>query len=159
MFGIVTATVCVPFFLLVGSLNSRRGMQFWRNVLKTAFKRIGASFAWLFGRGNKDEQEADDEEELKPGTNVPKMQRSGSAEAGMRMRLRRWSTNARLAEVDDEKQMKARRLSTVAIPGPQQQEDDLRADQKPNVALGSTRLAELIRQESRRDHLSYSPEV
>lgn len=29
-FGIVMATVCIPFFLLIGSLNTTSGMEFWR---------------------------------------------------------------------------------------------------------------------------------
>ncbi|TVY80629.1 hypothetical protein LSUE1_G003971, partial [Lachnellula suecica] len=30
LFGIVMATVCIPFFLLIGSLNTTIGMEFWR---------------------------------------------------------------------------------------------------------------------------------
>jgi hypothetical protein len=30
-FGIVMATVCIPFFLLIGSLNTTSGMEFWRS--------------------------------------------------------------------------------------------------------------------------------
>ncbi|TVY32020.1 hypothetical protein LSUB1_G008535 [Lachnellula subtilissima] len=30
-FGIVMATVCIPFFLLIGSLNTTSGMAFWRS--------------------------------------------------------------------------------------------------------------------------------
>ncbi|KAE9369731.1 hypothetical protein N431DRAFT_52754 [Stipitochalara longipes BDJ] len=29
-FGITMATVCIPFFLLIGSLNTNSGMEFWR---------------------------------------------------------------------------------------------------------------------------------
>ena len=29
-FGIVMAVVCIPFFLLIGSLNTTSGMEFWR---------------------------------------------------------------------------------------------------------------------------------
>jgi hypothetical protein len=29
-FGIVMALVCVPFFVLIGSLNTTSGMEFWR---------------------------------------------------------------------------------------------------------------------------------
>jgi hypothetical protein len=31
VFGIVMATVCVPFFLLIGSLNTTSGMEFWQS--------------------------------------------------------------------------------------------------------------------------------
>lgn len=30
-FGITMATVCIPFFLLIGSLNTTSGMEFWRS--------------------------------------------------------------------------------------------------------------------------------
>jgi hypothetical protein len=30
-FGVVMATVCIPFFLLIGSLNTTSGMEFWRS--------------------------------------------------------------------------------------------------------------------------------
>jgi hypothetical protein len=30
-FGIVMATVCVPFFVLIGFLNTTAGMEFWRD--------------------------------------------------------------------------------------------------------------------------------
>jgi hypothetical protein len=29
-FGVTMATVCIPFFLLIGSLNTTSGMEFWR---------------------------------------------------------------------------------------------------------------------------------
>ncbi|CZR64326.1 uncharacterized protein PAC_14224 [Phialocephala subalpina] len=43
VFGIVMATVCVPFFLLIGSLNTTSGMEFWRSkwhqLLRWIFRR------------------------------------------------------------------------------------------------------------------------
>ncbi|RDL37757.1 Magnesium transport protein CorA, transmembrane region [Venustampulla echinocandica] len=39
-FGIVMATVCVPFFLLIGSMNTSRGMYFWRNDVRQMVVRI-----------------------------------------------------------------------------------------------------------------------
>lgn len=49
----VTATVCVPFFVLIGSLNTSRGMHFWRHKTHQAFDNIGAFLAWIFGCGRK----------------------------------------------------------------------------------------------------------
>lgn len=49
-FGIVTACVCVPFFVLIGSLNSNRGMHFWHRKTQAAFRMIGELLAWV-GRG------------------------------------------------------------------------------------------------------------
>lgn len=37
------ATVCVPFFLLIGSLNTTSGMEFWRS-------KWHQLLYWLFGR-------------------------------------------------------------------------------------------------------------
>jgi hypothetical protein len=34
-FGVVLASVCIPCFLLVGSMNTNAGMRFWRNVAKS----------------------------------------------------------------------------------------------------------------------------
>ncbi|EPE31466.1 Magnesium transport protein CorA, transmembrane region [Glarea lozoyensis ATCC 20868] len=34
-FGVVLASVCLPCFLLVGSMNTYAGMRFWRNTAKT----------------------------------------------------------------------------------------------------------------------------
>jgi len=33
-FGVVMATVCVPFFLLIGSMNTNRGMRFWQENMR-----------------------------------------------------------------------------------------------------------------------------
>ena len=33
-FGVVLASVCLPCFLLVGSMNTNAGMEFWRNMAK-----------------------------------------------------------------------------------------------------------------------------
>lgn len=46
-FAVVTICVCVPFFFLVGSLNSTRGLRFWRNKTSAAFRAIGGFFSWL----------------------------------------------------------------------------------------------------------------
>ena len=40
LFGIVMAVVCIPFFLLIGSLNTSSGMEFWR----TKWHRV---LAWM----------------------------------------------------------------------------------------------------------------
>ncbi|KAI7223907.1 hypothetical protein KC333_g217 [Hortaea werneckii] len=65
-FGIVTAVVCVPFFVLIGSLNTTRGMHFWRQKSRIALHKLAIFIAWLFGCGRKrDDKEIDlDEEEL-----------------------------------------------------------------------------------------------
>jgi len=45
-FGVVMVVVCLPFFLLIGSLNTTAGMTFWRDKwhrLLNWFKRIGST--------------------------------------------------------------------------------------------------------------------
>lgn len=49
VFGIVMATVCVPFFLLVGSLNSTRGLTFWKNRWKSVWHASTAFVKWSLG--------------------------------------------------------------------------------------------------------------
>lgn len=59
VFGIVMSTVCIPFFFLIGSLNTTQGMKFWRSK----YHRV---IAWLFSKNkNKKEKEdkSDDEDE------------------------------------------------------------------------------------------------
>lgn len=50
IFGIVMTTVCVPFFFLIGSLNTTQGMRFWRS-------RYHAVIAKAFGKKSKEEEE------------------------------------------------------------------------------------------------------
>ena len=57
VFAIVTAVVCIPFFVLIGSLNTNRGMAFWRRRTKAVFRSIGSFFTWLAG-GAKSEEPA-----------------------------------------------------------------------------------------------------
>ena len=48
-FAIVTSTVCVPFILLIGSLNTHRGMTFWREKTHMIINKTILFFAWLAG--------------------------------------------------------------------------------------------------------------
>ncbi|KAI5356840.1 Putative Mg2+ transporter protein, CorA-like/Zinc transport protein ZntB [Septoria linicola] len=52
-FGIVTATVCVPFFILIGSLNTVRGMTFWRKKTRNGVQHALDAVAWIRGRPRK----------------------------------------------------------------------------------------------------------
>lgn len=49
-FAIVTATVCVPFLILIGSLNTHRGMNWWRAKTKLVFAVTSDVCVWA-GRG------------------------------------------------------------------------------------------------------------
>src|SRR6476661_1952283 len=52
-FAITTCAVCIPFFILIGSLNSRRGLHFWKRKMQAAFSAISAFFRWMTGRRKK----------------------------------------------------------------------------------------------------------
>ena len=54
-FAVVVAVVCIPFFILIGSLNTASGMKFWRAKTGAAFRSIVSFFAWL-GRGGKSQE-------------------------------------------------------------------------------------------------------
>ena len=45
-FGVVMATVCVPFFLLIGSMNTSRGMKFWTEQFGSFLIYITRFFTW-----------------------------------------------------------------------------------------------------------------
>jgi hypothetical protein len=45
-FGIVMATVCIPFFLLIGSMNTNRGMKFWTEQFGSFWARTTRIFTW-----------------------------------------------------------------------------------------------------------------
>lgn len=95
-FGIVTATVCIPFFLLIGSLNTTRGMEFWRTRWDMGWHSLIAFCSWLArcGRPRRVSTSVHDA----PSDNgtsapLPPMSRSTSAQDSKATRLRRWSQN------------------------------------------------------------------
>ncbi|KAL8725277.1 MAG: hypothetical protein Q9181_006477 [Wetmoreana brouardii] len=47
-FGIVTAVVCLPTYMLIGSLNTTSGVHFWRSKTKQFFAFIGRMLTNLF---------------------------------------------------------------------------------------------------------------
>ena len=46
-FAIVSATVCVPFLILIGSLNTHRGMNWWRSKTKLFFTVTRDICIWI----------------------------------------------------------------------------------------------------------------
>ncbi|KAK8233829.1 hypothetical protein HDK77DRAFT_375870, partial [Phyllosticta capitalensis] len=46
-FGAVLACVCIPFFLLIGSLNTNKGHEFWKERCKASWRAIRWFFALL----------------------------------------------------------------------------------------------------------------
>ncbi|KAL8834747.1 MAG: hypothetical protein Q9170_003624 [Blastenia crenularia] len=47
-FGVVTAVICLPTYMLIGSLNTNSGIHFWRRKTKQFFALIGRVFKRLF---------------------------------------------------------------------------------------------------------------
>lgn len=92
-FGIVMATVCVPFFLLIGSMNTNRGMYFWRNDVRRMVVRL---YFWITRRqpppprpkaGDNDEN--GDWDSMGPPRRIES--RSLTAVEGMRERTNQYS--------------------------------------------------------------------
>lgn len=98
-FAIVVAVVCVPFFILIGSLNTTRGMNFWRMRTKAVFNRIGVFFAWL-ARGAKNRE---------PDLISAKSFASTTSASGTRSRS--WSLGRRTST--EQRQMQRARASTL----------------------------------------------
>lgn len=71
-FGVTLATVCVPFFLLIGFLNTDSGYRLWMEKTKQLWH-------WLRPKPKP----KDDAQDFEPSP----MNRSWSADEGMRMRL------------------------------------------------------------------------
>jgi hypothetical protein len=76
-FGVTLATVCVPFFLLIGFLNTESGYKYWARKTK-AF--------WRWVRSEPKERKPDADTDSPP----PSVSRTYSTEEGMRLRLGDW---------------------------------------------------------------------
>lgn len=49
-FGIVIVIICVPTYMLIGSLNTTSGLKFWSHKTNVFFSQIGHLFAATFAR-------------------------------------------------------------------------------------------------------------
>lgn len=96
-FGIVTGTVCVPFFILIGSLNTTKGMQFWRAKTHAAIKYIVAVCIWISTLGRRGNYHPDkaSSKEVEPSSSRTSMNldRAVTMDSAAAMRIRRWSSN------------------------------------------------------------------
>lgn len=61
-FAIVTSTVCVPFLILIGSLNTHRGMNWWRTKTKLVFNVSSDVCVWVAKGGPFARKPQDDPE-------------------------------------------------------------------------------------------------
>lgn len=76
-FGITMATVCIPFFLLIGSLNTTLGMRFWVGK----WQRL---VSWVMRTPvSQDEETSDDEDETDDGENRKQKQKPKYRERSM----------------------------------------------------------------------------
>ncbi|KAK0908711.1 hypothetical protein LTR91_003939 [Friedmanniomyces endolithicus] len=130
-FGIATATICIPFFVLLGSLNSTRGMNFWRGKTVLLFHKIREFFSWLL-RGGRPRRPASDEIILgddESGMGVLQLSRTTSTQNARDTRLRRWSSgeNDRVSKVSLDTAQSARQVMEIPRPA-------VVASQRPSVA-------------------------
>ncbi|KAF2993709.1 hypothetical protein E8E14_001880 [Neopestalotiopsis sp. 37M] len=98
-FGIVTVCVCVPFFVLIGSLNSNRGMHFWSNRTRVVLRGIANFLAWLSGHGDGQRKgeavsDAPNESRNRMAPRRPSARSATSMEARRGMRMRTASTSS-----------------------------------------------------------------
>jgi ribosomal protein L13E len=75
-FGVTLATVCVPFFILIGFLNTDAGYRFFHEKTKSVRR-------WLRPKPNQNKSEQDDAVQFE----APSVNRTLSTEEGMRRRL------------------------------------------------------------------------
>ncbi|WPH01633.1 Hypothetical protein R9X50_00448300 [Acrodontium crateriforme] len=96
--AIVTVTICVPFFVLIGSLNTTRVMHFWRQRTRAALDRTSDFFTWISRGGKKkakDPMNENAEDDLH--SNGGLLRRSTGTSEGMAMRLRGRPSMSRLS--------------------------------------------------------------
>lgn len=61
-FAIVTSTVCIPFLILIGSLNTHRGMNWWRHKTKIVFAMTSEFCIWVAHGGPFNREPPEDPE-------------------------------------------------------------------------------------------------
>jgi hypothetical protein len=156
-FAIVTATVCVPFFVLIGSLNSRRGMHFWRRRTSATWQKVSSFFRWLTGR------EQSDTPELMSIKSFDSTQRSDT------MRIHRLSTsvqnqqdrNGRLSmggdEVEAKRDGEGKEGNGFAVPAPK---SPVMRPTFSGERTSMSRIAEMwVDERERRRRLTYKEDV
>ncbi len=52
-FGIVTVIICLPTYMLILSLNTTRGLEFWREKTRALFRYIAGAITFLFRSDKK----------------------------------------------------------------------------------------------------------
>lgn len=156
MFAVVTVTVCVPFFLLIGSLNSRRGLHFWKRKTSAAWNGMLSVFGWVT-RKPKDTDSPDllsmksFDSQGRTATNLVRMRRYSSMQNENERKVARGAVVSDEPESRDErvKVVENGRLSTSAPRSPA-----LRPMFKGERIAGM-----LVDERERRRRLTYSEDV
>jgi hypothetical protein len=136
IFGIVTATVCIPFFVLIGSLNTNKGMQFWKSKTKAAFETSGEFFAWIARGGKSKEPGLVSAKSFDSTVSGSGIERTVTRAGTWRLR-RRSSTEYRQA---DRIRLRARAHSETEEPTMRENEQLKKAENGPPLSPVSTRV-------------------
>lgn len=88
-FGITTAIICLPTYMLIGSLNTTKGLHFWTTKTRTFFHNTAKWLAKFLALFNYKPEWTWDYHERKPAAAIPgqtRKPRSQSATEGMAAR-------------------------------------------------------------------------
>jgi hypothetical protein len=93
-FGVVMVTVCVPFFLLIGSMNTNSGMRFWREHIRAMFACLWSWLTWW--RQSLRPRSLSDSISTESGDNKPRRikVRSLSATKGIQERTNQFASSS-----------------------------------------------------------------
>jgi hypothetical protein len=119
-FGVVIATVCVPFFLLIGSMNTNRGMKFWTEQFGSFFLYAARIFMWM--RKPKSTRKSSTTSMTSENSNemLHKQGRSLSASEGIARRTGRGISNEK--KPDSDHSPSPRKFASPTQPPPIQEE-------------------------------------
>ncbi|KAF9636333.1 Mg2+ transporter protein CorA-like/Zinc transport protein ZntB [Lasiodiplodia theobromae] len=104
-FGTVLVVVCVPFFLLIGSLNTTKGYEFWKARCKEVMKTCLWFLAFMSGLAPKTSrpqkgQKQEEKDENGPNANPYAPRRSCASDRQQRPRMQRSPTSTDMMEKD-----------------------------------------------------------
>lgn len=157
-FAVVTATVCIPFFVLIATLNTTRGMLFFRSKMGVLRHKIGTFFGWVGRRGTRD-----------PEAGLVPAKSFDSQATGIS--LKRWSSTQRAAirrQVSDEpgsrEEMGRLGEDSTTFEGPisptMRSTMTVPVERGGGDGGGASRIAEMMMNErERRRRLTYSEDV
>ena len=151
-FGVVTATVCIPFFVLVGSLNTTRGMRWWRQKTGIGLRKVAEFLGWAIGLGKRGRrwvregsvQDGNKDEDSCDATDIQgtPVTRSRSTQEGIAMRLRQWGTGGKNAVTTEQNEYEKGRIDDKKL---RESQNPSSADTKPS------RLITLLKKEKERN--------